>query len=106
MVTLAGKAEDIDVQYRVVKFYANNGEDPELTAEQWIVTSTNSLLVPPRDKTDTWTKKFHTFSHWNTKRDGSGTSYTREGYLMGETTHAIMNISTDVALYAQWITGN
>ena len=106
MVTLAGAADKIDVKYKIVKFYANNEVDPELTAEQWIVTSTNSLLVPPRSITDTWTKQFHTFSHWNTKRDGTGISYTKEGYVYGTTTPAIMNIDSNVALYAQWTTGN
>ena len=56
---------------------------------QAIVTATNSRMVVSKQ----FTIPLHTFTGWNTRPDGKGTSYT-DGQ--------IMNLSTDLTLYAQW----
>lgn len=56
--------------------------------EQNIVTNTNSLLVAPEAH-----KALYSFKSWNTRADGKGIEYT-DG--------ALMNISEDITLYAQW----
>ncbi|MBO4985612.1 MAG: fimbrillin family protein [Bacteroides sp.] len=82
MVTLEGG----EVTHVVVTFNANGGNETDVT--QNIVTATNSLLNAP-----TFTRTGYTFTGWNTRADGRGTSYTN-----GQ----VMNITTDLTLYAQW----
>lgn len=91
-VTLAGNTTNCNVKYNTVNFHSNNGKGD--SAEQRIVTHTNSRLTPP-SVTSSWTKEFNTQKEWNTKADGSGISYPLSG---GD----IMNISEDVDLYMIW----
>lgn len=98
-VTLVGTTTNCDVNYRTVTFHTNYDAadiSNNKTAEQRIVTSTNSKLAPPVDPytgTEEWFYEFHTLQGWNTKSDGTGTTYKK-----GD----IMNISTDIHLYAIW----
>lgn len=101
MMYLEATSANSDVQYVTVSFFENTGADPENHYEQRIVTSTNSLLNPPAEA-QAFTLQGSELTGWNTKRDGTGTSYTKDGKLAGEPTKAIMNISEDLALYAQW----
>ncbi|MBR2784900.1 MAG: InlB B-repeat-containing protein [Clostridia bacterium] len=48
--------------------------------------------------TNTFTKSGYTFSHWNTKADGSGRSYNDKQQV----TDAIFSSGTSLTLYAQW----
>ena len=89
-----GVVDKVDVKYNTVKFYANNGVDPEPYDEQRVITSTNSPLHPT-EKALAFEKEFYHITQWNTKRDGSGTKYELNG---GET----VNITSDMSLYAQW----
>ncbi|MBQ8224905.1 MAG: InlB B-repeat-containing protein [Bacteroides sp.] len=87
MVTLTGG----DVPSVEITFNANGGtadDGTTTTATQKIVTATNSILVQP-----TFKRTGYTFTGWNTRADGRGTSYTN-----GQ----VMNITTDLTLYAQW----
>ena len=59
------------------------------TREQKIVTATNSTMIAPAD----FSKLGYILTGWNTRPDGKGTSYT-DGQ--------ILNISSDLTLYAQW----
>lgn len=45
-------------------------------------------------RSNTFTRTNYTFKGWNTKPDGTGTSYNNNAYI---------NLSSDVTLYAQWI---
>jgi hypothetical protein len=87
MVTLNGG----DVTHVTVTYNNNGafyGTEVE-TAQQKIVTSTNStMIVPVR-----FEKLGYEHSGWNTRPDGKGITYT-EGQ--------IMNLSSDLTLYAQW----
>lgn len=58
------------------------------TAQQKIVSATNSFLVAPTPQRD-----LYNFVGWNTRPDGKGFTYV-DGQLM--------NISEPVTLYAQW----
>jgi len=70
-----------------VKFNANNGTTNNL--EQNV-----SELISTKLLKNTFTKTGHKFSKWNTKADGTGTSYIDEQEI---------KISSDLVLYAQWI---
>ena len=87
MVSLAGG----DVTHVTVT-YNNNGNyynDEVVTAEQKIVTSTNSTMnVPVR-----FERLGYVLNGWNTRPDGKGVQYT-EGQ--------VMNLSSNLTLYAQW----
>ena len=72
--------------------YNNNGSRLGFgveTATQKIVTSTNSTMVVPVE----FNRLGYKLSGWNTRPDGKGKSYT-EGQ--------IMNLESDLTLYAQW----
>lgn len=69
-----------------ISFNANggSGEMDDLTVEQYVTTKLSS---------NTFTRVGYTFDGWNTKADGTGTSYTDEqSIVFGE----------DVTLYAKW----
>ena len=89
MVTLNGG----QVSYRTVTYNNNEayyGNDAIVaTREQKIVTATNSTMIAPAD----FSKLGYILTGWNTRPDGKGTSYT-DGQ--------ILNISSDLTLYAQW----
>lgn len=53
--------------------------------------------VPQILNANAFTRKGYTFKNWNTKWDGSGTSYSNEVL-------AVINSVSDVTLYAQWET--
>ncbi|MCQ2167475.1 MAG: fimbrillin family protein [Bacteroidales bacterium] len=93
---IPGQTPQVDVKYNTIKFYANNGVDPEPYDEQRVITSTNSPLHPT-EAALAFEKEFYHISHWNTKRDGTGTSYQLNG------SGAVMNITADISLYAQWV---
>jgi len=76
-----------EVTHNVVTFDANGGQETE-PSYQNIVTSTNSKLVTP-----VFHRTGYNLVGWNTKRNGTGKSYTD-----GEE----MNINTNIILYAQW----
>lgn len=102
-VTLVGTSANCDVKYNTVIFHTNYDDADAAqnkTAEQRIVTHTNSKLAPPADPNTgnaAWTYEWHNFVRWNTQRDGTGTDYAP-----GTT----MNISADVHLYAIWESTN
>ena len=88
MVTLNGG----DVTHVTVT-YDNNGNyfgGEVQTAQQKIVTSTNSLMVVPVE----FKRLGYVLNGWNTRPDGRGTPYTES---------QVMNLSSDLTLYAQWI---
>jgi len=102
MVSLVGKNEEgktaqVDVLYNTITYYANNEKDPEPYAEQRVITSTNSPLDPASAGALDFKMEFFHIASWNTKRDGTGTRYPADG------TGAVMNITSDVSLYAQWV---
>ena len=69
-----------------VTFYANNGTNNSTT--QGMPDSIAMKL-----NKNTFTKTGYTFTGWNTKADGTGTSYTDEQSV---------SLSNDLTLYAQW----
>ena len=82
--------EDENVTTHVtVTFNGNGGTLKEGSITQHIVTATNSLLVTP-----TFTLAGYKFIGWNTRADG----YGDKDYYDGK----VMNIQTDLTLYAQW----
>ena len=82
-ITLYAQWEEKKIK---VTFNANNGTTD--TLEQSVAELTSTKLSK-----NTFTKIGHNFSKWNTKADGSGTSYTDEQEI---------SISEDLVLYAQW----
>ena len=87
MVTLNGG----EVTHVVVT-YNNNGSYlgfPMETGTQKIVTSTNSTMIPA-----TFSRLGYKLTSWNTRPDGKGKTYTA-----GQ----IMNLDSNLTLYAQWI---
>ncbi len=82
-----------DVTHVVVTFDVNTSDptakvEGASTAQQKIVSATNSFLVAPTPQRD-----LYNFVGWNTRPDGKGFTYV-DGQLM--------NISEPVTLYAQW----
>ena len=69
---------------KTVTFYKNNGTDEYVTQ-----SVSGSATLRKND----FTRNGFTFVNWNTKRDGSGTTYTDEQEI---------NITEDLVLYAQW----
>ncbi len=80
-----------DVTHVVVTYHMNDGSVPETTSTQNIVTATRSRLSAP-----SWSHPIsgYTFSGWNTKADGSGTSYANGQEV---------NLTAGLHLYATWI---
>ena len=76
----------IDATY-TVSFDANTGTGT-------IPDQTISYNVATALRTNTYTKQYYVFNGWNTKADGSGTSYTNN--------EEVTNLG-DITLYAQWI---
>ena len=66
----------------------NSNDDNTQTQTQNIVFNTDINLMK-----NTFTREGYTFKEWNTKADGSGTSYNDEQQI---------NISSNKTLYAQW----
>ena len=66
----------------------NSNDDNAQTQTQNIVFNTDINLMK-----NTFTREGYTFKEWNTKADGSGTSYNDEQQI---------NISSNKTLYAQW----
>ena len=87
MVTLnGGHVTSVTVTYNNNGKYYNEKEE---TAEQKIVKSTNNTMVVPVN----FEKLGYTLNGWNTRPDGKGKTYT-EG--------TVMNLDSDITLYAQW----
>ena len=80
-----------DVTHVVVTYHMNDGSVPETTLSQNIVTATRSRLSAP-----SWSHPIsdYTFSGWNTKADGSGTSYANGQEV---------NLTAGLHLYATWV---
>ena len=74
------------VEYKVI-FYANNHTNTPNKYQTFLFDDVKAL-----DK-NTFTYEGHTFINWNTKDDGTGTSYTDEQSIQ---------ITNDITLYAQW----
>ena len=70
----------------VISYNANGGEGT--ISNQQVVYNT-----PINLSKNTFTKEGYTFKEWNTKADGSGTSYTDEQEV---------SLSSNLELYAQW----
>ena len=66
----------------------NSNDDNTQTQTQNVVFNTDINLMK-----NTFTREGYTFKEWNTKADGSGTSYNDEQQI---------NISSNKTLYAQW----
>lgn len=78
--------------YQVV-FHSNNGSDPEDLLEQDFVYGTADNLLE-----NTFSKTDYHFKVWNTKRDGTGTSYNDE-----EEVNKLTSVEgATIDLYAQW----
>ena len=67
-------------------FDANGGEG-EMSAQTYEVGVSQAI------KANTFTRDGYVFNGWNTKADGSGTSYTNK---------LIITLTQDITLYAQW----
>lgn len=86
-----------DVDHVVVTFNPNaGGEISGPYPFQKIVTATNSHLKVP-DEAKSFERELYNLSGWNTAPDGSGTPYAIDY-------SGVMNISSDLTLYAQWTT--
>lgn len=72
-------------QYKV-KFKDPDTEDDGILKTRTVDEDTNMTLYKP-------TKSGYTFSEWNTKDDGSGTSYEYDDKII---------VKKDITLYAQW----
>ena len=70
----------------IVTFYANNGTTDSV--EQEIEESINTKL-----RKNTFIKNNYTFKEWNTKANGTGSSYADE---------KVININANLSLYAIW----
>lgn len=79
-----------DVEYYTIK-YNNNGGTGTMD-DQTVGDYKNTTL-----RHNTFTKANHMFDHWNTKADGTGTSYDDE-----EIVNAIANPNETITLYAIW----
>ena len=86
-LTLADNADHQDITTITITYHANGGTGSSYT--QRIVASTNNKLTA-----NTFTYSGHKFVCWNTKADGSGTSYTDA---------ATVNLAVNTALYAIWV---
>ena len=80
------KRNYVEVTYDPNQGKINGSTEPYV---QKIVTSTNSLLVPPTDVTKTG----YTFIGWNTRNDGLG---------YDQSVDKTVNLSGDLYLYAKW----
>lgn len=69
-----------------VTFNANGGSGT-MSPQSIVAGESHSL------NGNTFTKYHHVFKGWNTKADGSGTSYSNYGYI---------TLNSDITLYAQW----
>lgn len=86
-----------NVDHVVVTFDPNaNGEISGPYPFQNIVTATNSHLKVP-DAAKSFERELYNLSGWNTAADGSGTPYALNY-------SGVMNISSNLTLYAQWVT--
>lgn len=88
--TVTYTAQWEDAQY-IVKFNANGG-DGSMT-DQTINIGTSTAL-----KANAFTKYNYTFKGWNTKANGTGTSYANKQQVLNLST----SYTTPVTLYAQW----
>ncbi len=79
-------------QMSTITFNSNN-PDAETNTQEVIINQDFNL------NKNTFTYKGHTFKEWNTKANGTGTSYTDEQLIEG-------GISEDLTLYAIWNTIN
>lgn len=73
--------------------YDGNGADSGSVGNSSHVYGTNSRL-----NTNNFRKKGYTFAGWNTKKDGTGTTYKNGGVVSGLTTKQ----NKTVTLYAKW----
>ena len=102
MVTLFGDGDTLDsngsviegqvkLNYVEVTYDPNQGKINGSTKPyvQKVVTSTNSLLLPP----ESVTKTGYTFMGWNTRKDGLG---------QDKSSGDIINLSENLYLYAKW----
>jgi len=78
-----------DVTHNVITFHANYAGANPATTSQYVVTATRSQLVPP-----TLRRQGYEFAGWSTKKDGSGELYH---------SNDVVNIDSDLNLYAKWI---
>ena len=102
MVTLFGDGDTLDsngsviegqvkLNYVEVTYDPNQGKINGSTKPyvQKVVTSTNSLLLPP----ESVTKTGYTFMGWNTRKDGLG---------QDKSSGDIINLSENLYLYPKW----
>ena len=74
----------------VVNFDANGGLG---TMDSVEVSTSVSYHIKPNE----FTKEFYIFNGWNTKSDGSGTSYSDLGVV------PLLSDKSEITLYAQWL---
>ena len=72
--------------------YDSNTGNGEMTSSKE-VKKADTISLPA----NTFTKEGYHFANWNTKSDGSGTSYTNEQSVKGLASHG-----EQITLYAQW----
>ena len=88
-LTLADNELNQDIDHIKVTFNGNGGtSNNSSTYTQRIVSSTNNAL-----NACTFTRSGYTFANWNTKADGSGTSYSNA---------ATVNFAVNTTLFAIW----
>ncbi len=90
--TLANMSVGLYDTSKKIIYSSNNGSN--LTYEQYVLGENNTKLID-----NTFEKEDYVFAGWNTKADGTGTSYKNKDII------DMSSIDDSMTLYAQWSSG-